>query len=329
MGLAVAVATLVLMIETEPHLAMVWDEGYTLGREARIRAWFQALPDPASFAADWQPPRDELVQPDSVRPPLSTAIDTRTKLFDPLVLAWFWPFAREEPHGHPPFYAIVGMIGDAIAPSWETLPRARLGTMLSFSLTAGVLFAFSARRWGTWAALAAAGAWVFQPRLFAEGHYATYDALLSSVWVGSILAFANAVESPSSAPSRWPRWGWVGVFGVLAGWAADTKLTGWFLAIPFLAWAALYRDRRALMTLAVGGLIALMVLYLFNPPWWGAPVAGIERFLHSNLSRAESRPIPVLYLGDVIETPTNSLPWYNTLVWTLFVTPVGFLALTL
>src|SRR5262249_7336407 len=27
------------------------------------------------------------------------------------------------------------------------------------------------------------------------------------------------------------------------------------------------------------------------------------------------------------QTPNQSLPWYNTLVWTVFVTPVGFLAL--
>ena len=37
-GLGVAVATLVLMVLTEPRLAIVWDEGYTLGREARVRA---------------------------------------------------------------------------------------------------------------------------------------------------------------------------------------------------------------------------------------------------------------------------------------------------
>ena len=32
-----------------------------------------------------------------------------TESLDPAVLAWFWPFAREEPHGHPPFYALLGV----------------------------------------------------------------------------------------------------------------------------------------------------------------------------------------------------------------------------
>ncbi len=36
-----------------------------------------------------------------------------------------------------------------------------------------------------------------------------------------------------------------------------------------------------------------------------------------------------MFLGRVYRTPVESLPWYNTLVWTLFVTPVGFLAFAL
>ena len=95
LGLAVAVATFILMVATEPMMAIVWDEGYTLGREARIRAWLQALRDPPRFAANWKPPREELVQQDRVAPPAPTDIDTRAKLFSPRVLAWFWPFARE------------------------------------------------------------------------------------------------------------------------------------------------------------------------------------------------------------------------------------------
>ena len=43
LGLAVALATLWFMLATEPALAIVWDEGYTLGREARLRLWFRAL----------------------------------------------------------------------------------------------------------------------------------------------------------------------------------------------------------------------------------------------------------------------------------------------
>jgi hypothetical protein len=329
-GLGIAAATLALMIATSPRLAIVWDEGFTLGREQRVRDWLRAVRDPAAFAAKWAPPslREELIQPDGRLPPRPEEVDTRAKLFDQRVLEWFWPFAREEPHGHPPFYTLVGLLGDLLAPSWDLLPRARLGPMILFSLTAGALFTFVARRFGGWAGAASAGTWVFQPRLFAHGHYAHYDDILACLWVGSILAFSKAVE-PDDRPSPRPRWGWVVVFALLAAAAAGTKLTGWFLPLPFLAWTAIYRDRRGLLALLVGGGLAVLVLYVLTPPWWCNPISGVERFLRSNLTRSLTTKIPTLFLGRVILTPRDSLPWYNTLVWTAFITPAGSLLLAL
>jgi 4-amino-4-deoxy-L-arabinose transferase-like glycosyltransferase len=332
--LAVALAVALLMIATEPQLAIVWDEGYTIGREARLRLWFRALYDPAGFSAHWQPPTVELVQQQGALPPRRDEVDSRSELlFDRRVLAWFWPFAREEPHGHPPFYALVGLVGDLLTPARPALSRARLGPILVFSVTAGALFGFVARRWGSWPASAAAGAWVFQPNLFGQGHYATYDALLSALWLNAILAFAAAVESrgdgeSSGHPSR-PRWMWVIVFGLLSGCAADTKLTGWFLSLPFFVWTGLFRSRRGLVTLLAGGAVAVVTIYALNPPWWTEPITGVTRFFDSNLTRSETRRIQTLFLGRVVSTPDGSLPWYNTLVWTFLVTPVGFLALSL
>ena len=75
-----------------------------------------------------------------------TQIDARAELLDPAVLAYFWPFAREEPHGHPPFYAILGLAGDVLTPWRADLGRARLGPMLLFAAAVGALFAFLDRR---------------------------------------------------------------------------------------------------------------------------------------------------------------------------------------
>ena len=77
------------------------------------------------------------------------------------------------------------------------------------------------------------------------------------------------------------------------------------------------------------GFKALVVIYLFNPAYWNDPIAGLERFFRSNLTRGKTIPISTMFLGQIYKTPVNSLPWYNTLVWTLFVTPVGFLALAI
>ncbi len=332
-GVAVSLATAVLMLATEPKMAIGWDEGYTLGREARLRDWFRGLRDPVEFAARWHrlPPDRELVQQaDQTPSPTRSQLDSRWKLlFDRRVLEWFWPFAREEPHGHPPFYALIGLVGDLLAPSWQDLPRARLGPILLFSLTAGAIFGFVSSRWGTWGAAAAAGSWVLQPRLFGHGHYAAYDAILTSLWVLAIVAFAQAVvpKANPGSPRASSRTGWVLGFGLLLGCAAATKFTGWFLPLPFLAWSCLYRSRTGLKTLLLGGLIALAVLFALMPPWWTDPAGGVLRFLESNLSRSKTIPIKVEFLGAVYNTPQESLPWYNTLLWTVFVTPVGILIL--
>ena len=113
-------------------MAIGWDEGYTLGREARLRDWFRGLRDPVRFAAQWQPPapRSRAGPGDGQDAAARRAqLDSRSKLLsDRAVLEWFWPFAREEPHGHPPFYALArpgrGRLGPVMArlcrgPGWD------------------------------------------------------------------------------------------------------------------------------------------------------------------------------------------------------------------
>ena len=266
---------------------------------------------------------------DQIRPPWASQINTRSKLFSQRVIAWFWPFAREEPHGHPPFYALLALIGDVLTPGRDELSRARLGAMLLFAATSGGLFASLARRRGVWSGVLGAGAFALSPQLFAMGHYAHYDAPLTCLWLGSVLAFAEAaipVPAAGTADRRSPRWGWVVFFGVLAGAAAGTKLTGWLLPLPFLFWTVLYRERTGALTLAVGGLVAAATVYAVTPPWWPAPWEGLTEFFVSNLTRGETTPIAVQFLGTVYLTPNQSLPWYNTLVWTVAASPVGFLA---
>jgi hypothetical protein len=79
-GAAVGLATAVVMLATEPRLVIVWDEGYTLGREARSRSWFRALADPTAFAGHLGPPDDGLLQPDYTPRPRPSQVDTRWKL---------------------------------------------------------------------------------------------------------------------------------------------------------------------------------------------------------------------------------------------------------
>ena len=123
------------------------------------------------------------------------------------------------------------------------------------------------------------------------------------------------------------RWGWRVGFGVILGCALATKFTGWFLPVPFLIWSCVYDSRSGFKTLLFGGFIAIAVAITLMPPWWSDPVNGVVRFFNSNLDRGKTIRIAVQFLGARYNTPRESLPWYNTLIWTLLVTPVGFLFL--
>jgi 4-amino-4-deoxy-L-arabinose transferase-like glycosyltransferase len=198
--------------------------------------------------------------------------------------------------------------------------------MLLVSLASGALFTFLDRRYGRWAAVAGASAMVLQPRLFGHAHYAAYDAPLTALWVLAVLAFAKATED---AGRRNPKWPWVAVLGLVIGASAATKLTGWFLPVPMLAWVIVFRDRRGLIALLAAGPIALATIYALIPPWWHDPIGGFLRFLASNTGRGQTIPIRTMYLGKIYRTPVQSLPPDNSAVLTAMVTPVVFLGLAL
>jgi hypothetical protein len=148
---------------------------------------------------------------------------------------------------------------------------------------------------------------------------------LASLWVLAVIVFAQAVIPKGNPAPVGIRWGWTVLLGLIAGCAAATKLTGWFLPLPFLPWVVFYRNGNGLKTLALAVVIGLIVLLALMPSWWQGPVSGIVRFFESNLSRPKTILIKVQFLGTTYNTPRESLPWYNTLLWTGLVTPTGFL----
>lgn len=314
-----------MLIVTEPGMSIVWDEGYTLGRMERVRLWFQAMTDPPQFAQNWTPPAVELVQQQGLPAPSANQVSSRWELLmNPRVIGWFWPFAREEPHGHPPFYALVGLIGDLLTPWRQPLGRARLGTMLFHGFAASFIFYSLRKRLGAAPAAIATLAWSLSPHVFALAHYATYDGLLNSLWVMGLLASFEAMDSPEVRTAR----RFDVLTGLILGSAMATKLSGWFLVFPIgLTLVLSGFSKRRVRGLLLTGCVALLTLYLWNPSWWCEPVTGPLRFFKSNLNRARTIPIETLYLGTVYKTPTESLPWSNTLVLSVMATPVVVLGL--
>lgn len=314
-----------IMTLSEPAMAIVWDEGYTLGRIERVRLWFSAMASPARFSETWVPPVTELVQQQGLAPPSKAQVGSRLELLlNPRVIGWFWPFAREEPHGHPPFYAMVGLMGDIVTPWREPLARARFGTMLFHAIACAFTFYVFEKRLGRRPAAVSALMLLASPHLFALNHYATYDGLLNSLWIIGLLATAESMASEN--PNSQRRYDILA--GLVLGAAMATKLSGWFLVFPLALGVPLSGfARKRISGFLLTSIIAVVSLYFWNPSWWCEPVTGPIRFFRSNLNRAATIPIETLYLAKVYKTPAESLPWSNTLVLSLMATPVFALVL--
>jgi hypothetical protein len=326
----IAAGVLTLLLVTLNDYGMTWDEGFTVEREERLREWFARVAgDDSPRSQAWSPVLSKLERRSTY---LRTAGPAAESPWSRESLRFYWQFAREEPNGHPPFYALLGLAGWAATHHILSPPGSyRFGPALLFALTAGSVYGVMAGHYGRAAGWMAALGLVTMPRMFAHAHLASYDVPTLCLWFLATLAFYQAATPPAvdgadSSRTRAWAWIWTTAFGVAWGCAAATKLTGWFLPFPLAAWAALYRDRRAALVLATGGIVAAVVVYGLNPTWWAEPVQGVRVFLKSNLTRDQLKPIPTLFLGRLYRF---SLPWYNTLVWTAIVVPPVTLGLAL
>jgi hypothetical protein len=309
LALGIAALALSALLATGPRFGMVWDEGYSVRREWLLNEWFRSV----------------------VYPPTP---DGWPLAFEKRQLDFYWKFSREEPHGHPPFYALLGVTGWWLGHGWlRPLQAYRLGPMALAAATAGVLYYHLARRRGRLAGFTSAALLLLMPRVFAHAHYAHYDMPMTCLWLLAQVAFVASLEAPR----------WAIPFGMALGLSAGSKFTGLFATVPPIAWVVLvevlprfgHRARETVPTwpafaglrsLAIGVPTALLTLYAIQPPWWLEPLAGPARFVASNLSRARTQPLATLYFGKIYEF---SLPWHNTLVLTAVTTPVVVLVLAM
>jgi hypothetical protein len=315
-ALALSAGVLITLVSTSHDIALGFDEAFTVRRELVLAQWFTALAQPPKGLA-------------------------RAKLFERPVLDEFWRFSREEPDGHPPFYALIGLAGWFPTRHWlEPQTAFRFGPILLTATTCALLYLHLARRYGRLAGLVAPVLMLMMPRVFTHAHYAHYDMPVTCLWLLTQIAFIKAIDSKP----------WSVVFGLCLGLACATKFTGWFALAPALVWTALFEwvpnlwrwlgisrrggedvrtkvpadSWRATQCLLVGVILAAVTLYAIQPPWWTDPLRGVRRFLVSNLTRDRSVSVSSLYLGNLYRF---ALPWHNTIVLTAITTPVITLGL--
>lgn len=230
-------------------------------------------------------------------------------------LRTYWLFIHYS-EGHPAGFALPIAFGQWIFWDFDLLTASRLGPITLFSIACAAIAVRLRHTHGMVAAIAAPVTLLTLPRLFSEAHFATQDAQLTAWWL--------LLWVIQSAPAS----GWrstVG-FGVVLGLATATKFTGW-LAWPAVAMSqVIQRNATAVRRLAIVLPVALLTFYIVNPPIWYEPLDGFKEHFHRNLDRANTLNISTQFLGRPYNV-TNPLPWYNTIVWLVFATPVPTLLL--
>ena len=265
LALATGTATLALLLATLDAPLITWDEGFTIRREELMRDWFRLLVSP-------------------------TPAISREQLFSANVLYQFWPYARQEPDGHPPVYAAIGNLGWLLSHKWlDPLGAHRFGPALLFSIATAVMYRFMAGRLGRLAGFTAAGSWLLMPRVFAHAHLASYDIPLACLWFLTVVAFWKANERWQV--SRSAGMVWSAIFAFLLALAAATKFTGWLIPLPLLAWsvcvgiAELRRDGLGSLRKLVSVGVSLIPLALLTPN-----IFGLMREVTQIESSLEQRP---------------------------------------
>jgi 4-amino-4-deoxy-L-arabinose transferase-like glycosyltransferase len=280
-GVACAVAGLsaALLLATSPWMPIVWDEGDTIERAEQITRLAE-----------------------------QSGVEGHPRFFEAIHSPDNWPYTTQR-EGHPPLAGILIALGTWLAPGWfDPLTAARLGPILLFSIAVGAMFYRLQRDYQVWpVSLMAVVALLTMPRVLAHAHFATLDGPLTACWVLAWATFGPACRN----------WRWIPCFAVALTLTLSAKFTGWLAPLPFIAWAALYRDRGAIRALAIGLPLALVLFVALNPPLWDQPFGGLRTFFELNLNR-RGRPehnISTQFFGRMYNLD-YPLPWYNALVWT-------------
>ena len=227
-----------------------------------------------------------------------------------------WLFIRYA-EGHPAGFILPIAIGKWLgSPLLDPLAAARLGPITLFSVACAAIAVRLKATHGPVAAIVAPVALLTFPRIFSEAHFATQDGQLTAWWL--LLWVVQSSSSIGTASAI--------ALGITLGFTTAMKFSGWCAWGPTVAGQLVQLNAAALRRLALAVPVALLLFYIVNPPLWYSPLDGMREHFARNLDRANTIDITTWFMGN-LHSMRRPLPWYNTLVWLIFVTPVPTLAL--
>jgi hypothetical protein len=162
-------------------------------------------------------------------------------LFEPDALLYYWPYGRHGINFHPPLAGQLNLATYAVFGRWmKDIPARRLASVFEYALTITIGFGFLARRYGPWVGGVAAGALLFMPRVYGDGHIAGTDTPGLLLWVATALASWKGLHEPGARR-------WRVAVGVLVGLAFVEKMGAVLVLLPILLWLSATRLPRTLV----------------------------------------------------------------------------------
>ena len=190
---------------------------------------------------------------------------------------------------------------------------ARTAPATAFALLVVLIGYITGRWYGTTAGVVAALSLVLMPRLFGHAHLASLETFVGLTWAATILAIAETWFSDSP-----PGWRTSCVCGIIFGCALLTKIQAILLPFPIAAVAVLHWKQRALVPLAIWGMVGLFVFVACWPWLWLDPLNHFQEYLGSTTDRVE---LHAWYFGQRYND--RDVPWHYPLVMFLATVPIG------
>ena len=213
-GLALALA-LIANVPTTGDLGLTWDEPAYRHSQELSGQWWERW----GSVRTWAEVEDQ---------------------FDPDVLLYYWPYGRHGINFHPPLAGQLNLLTYALAGGWmKDVPARRLASVLEYSATIALLFGFLASRSGPWAGGVAAGALLFMPRVYGDGHVAATDMPGLLIWSLAAVSAWKGLRDPEARR-------WRVLVGVLVGLAFVEKMGAVLVVLPIVGWLVAARLPRTI-----------------------------------------------------------------------------------
>jgi hypothetical protein len=206
-GLSVLVfaLALVVLVPTTGDFGLTWDEPAYRYSQVMSAQWWEQLARARS--------RDDF-----------------RVLLDPMVLLYYWPYARHGINFHPPLAGQLNLAAHAFFGKWmKDIPARRMASVIEFALTITFAFTFQARRYGRTVGLVTAGSLLFMPRLYGQAHLIDTDIPGLFLWAAASLAFWKGLYEENARV-------WRVLVGVLLGLAFLEKMAAVGVILPLLLW---------------------------------------------------------------------------------------------